>query len=98
MCFLESFSRILIFLRVVTEVEINWEEICPEKYYKKEAKCTREGKVKMFRFYLQWSKVIQYAANSNKENGKPKYLQIYDKGLDMGKHTWINTIYSLHVI
>ena len=46
------------------------------------------------------SKGIQYTANSNEENGKPKYLQNYDKGLDMGKHTFILTItiYSLHVI
>ena len=31
-------------------------------------------------------KVIQYASNSNDENLKPKYLQNYDKRLDMGKH------------
>ena len=29
----------------------------------------------MFRFYLQWSKGIQFAANSIEENRKPKYLQ-----------------------
>ena len=36
----------------------------------------------------------------NEENGRPKYLQNYDKGMDMGKHTFISTIniYSLHVI
>ena len=43
----------------------------------------------MFRFYLQWSKDIQYAANSNEENPKPKYLQNYEKRLDMGKHPLI---------
>ena len=54
----------------------------------------------MFRFYLQWSKVIQHAANKNEENGRPKYLQNYGKGLDVGKHTSILviTIYSLDVI
>ena len=36
---------------------------------------TREAQVEMFRFYLQWSKVIQYAAIRNEENGRPKYLQ-----------------------
>jgi hypothetical protein len=46
----------------------------------------------MFGFYLQWSKVIQYAANSNEENRKPKYLQNYDKRLDMGKHPFILVI------
>ena len=36
----------------------------------------------------------------HEENGRPKYLQNYDKGLDMGKHTFILIIriYSLHVI
>ena len=38
-------------------------EICPQKYYKQAAKCTRETQVEMFRFYLHWSKIIQYAAN-----------------------------------
>ena len=52
----------------------------------------------MFGFYLQWSKVIQYAANSNEENRKPKYLQNFDKRLDMGKHPFILviTIYFIH--
>ena len=51
----------------------------------------------MFRFYLQWSKVIQYAAIRNEESGRPKYLQNKDKGMDMGKHTFILiiTIYLL---
>ena len=38
----------------------------------------------------------KYAANKNEENRRPKYLQNYDKGMDMGKHTFILTmnIYS----
>ena len=40
---------------------------------------TREAQVEMFRFYLQWSKAIQYAANSNKENQKLTHIQNYDK-------------------
>ena len=66
--------------------ESNWDEICPEKYYKKGSQSNRGTLVEMFRFYLQWSKVIQYAANSNEENGKHKYLQNYEKRLGMGKH------------
>ena len=74
------------------EVEINWEEICPEKYYKKTAKCTREAQVEMFRFYLQWSKVVQYAANWNEKSGRPKCLQKNDKEMDMGKHSVVLNI------
>ena len=50
------------------------------------------------RYPVQWSKVIQYAANSNEENRKPKYLQNFDKRLDMGKHPFILviTIYFIH--
>ena len=42
--------------------------------------------------------VIQYATNSNEENGRPKYLQNYDERLDMGKHSFILviTIYFIH--
>ena len=38
------------------------------------------------------AKVIQYAANSNEENRKPKCLQNYDKKLDRGKHLFILVI------
>ena len=50
--------------------------------------------------YYIWSKVIQYATNSNEENQKPKYLQNYDKRLDMGKHPFILviTIYFIHFL
>ena len=51
----------------------------------------------MFRFYLQWSKVIQYAAIRNEEIGRPKYLQNKDKGMDMGKHTFI-LIISIYLL
>ena len=40
----------------------------------------------MFRFYLQRSKVVQYAANSNQGNQKLEHIQNYDKRLDMEKH------------
>ena len=43
----------------------------------------------MFRFYLQWSKVVQYAADSNKGNQKLEHIQNYDKRLDMEKHPFI---------
>ena len=33
----------------------------------------------MFRFYLQWSKVVQYTANSNEGNQKLEHIQNYDK-------------------
>ena len=59
------------------EMGNNWEDICSEKYYKKGSQSNREAQVEMFTFYLQWSKVIQYATNSNEENQKPKYLQNY---------------------
>ena len=45
------------------------------------------------------AQVIQYATNSNEENGRHKYLQNYDKRLDMGKHSFILlviTIYFIH--
>ena len=34
---------------------------------KKDLKSNREAKVEMLRFKLKWSKVIQYAANSNEK-------------------------------
>ena len=37
-------------------------------------------------------KTVQYAANLNEENRKPKYLKKYDKRLDMGKHPFILVI------
>jgi hypothetical protein len=44
------------------------------------------------------SSFIQYATSSNEEIGRPKYLQNYDKRLDMGKHsfTLVITIYFIH--
>ena len=43
----------------------------------------------MLRFYLQWSKVVQFAADSNEGNQKLKHIQNYDKRLDMEKHPFI---------
>ena len=58
----------------------------------------------MFRFYLQWSKVVQYAADSNEGNQKLKHIQNYDKRLDMEKHPFILiitiqfiSIYIIHI-
>ena len=39
----------------------------------------------MFRYYLQWSKVIQYAANQNEKSGRPKCLQNSAKENGYGK-------------
>ena len=59
-----------------------------------------EAKVEMFRFYLQWSKVVQYAADSNEGNQKLTHIQNYDKWLDMEKHPFITiqfvSIYFIH--
>ena len=39
-----------------------------QKHFKQEAQSSWEAQVEMFRFYLQLSKAVQYAADSNEEN------------------------------
>ena len=90
--YLQTLSRLLcmhtlLLSRVPNRCISSWEY--PILLYKLSVILTSVCPQKVDYNDLQWSKVVQYAADSNQGNQKLQHIQNYDKRLDMEKHPFI---------